>query len=150
MLAKSMQYWVLAQMALDVGLFLLVVFFILKLRSMSRLLSVSQGAGTNYAIEVAKLSEKLADLEKKRATLEEALSELTTQVPSFQKHCHQPETGDRNPSYLRPEAEKGVSLRVQVEDLAGRGFSLQEIASRLNLNLAEVKVALDLSRIRPK
>jgi hypothetical protein len=39
---KNLEYWVLAQVALEVVLVLLLVFFLIKIRSMSKLLKIFQ------------------------------------------------------------------------------------------------------------
>jgi hypothetical protein len=42
----------------------------------------------------------------------------------------------------------GSSLRLQVEDLHLQGLSLAEISRRLGLHPTEVKMALDLARLK--
>ncbi len=141
---KSLEYWVLAQMALDLGLFILVIFFIFKIRALGCLIHAAPPAGANPTEEVAAFSQKLADLEQR---FEAWVNQPTDQIPGFPNQLARSEPQDR---YFTPPVDRSQSLRAQVEDLAGRGLSPEEIARHLRIQLAEVKVALDLSRILTK
>lgn len=138
---KSLEYWVVAQLALDLGLFLLVILFICKIRTLGRLLHVAQPDGANHAEKISGLSQKIADLEVRLELWESQSMNGGSPLP-------QPRDGapDRVPSFF-PETDHTKSLRAQVEELAGRGLSLEHIAQQLRLQPAEVKVALDLSRL---
>lgn len=141
---KGFGYWVALQLALDLGLFILVIFLILKMRALGRLLLVPHPTGSNHAEEIAALSRKIADLELR---FEIGENPSPGQFPGSPQHFAQSEPQD---SFSTPKPDQGKSLRAQVEELAGRGLSPEEIARRLNMQPAEVKVALDLSRILAK
>jgi hypothetical protein len=144
---KSLEFWVLAQLALDLGLLTLVFFFIFKIRALSRLLHASHPAGANHAEEITALSQKLTDLEQR---FEAWANQPPGQISGFPKQFPPSESQDCDASFFTPEGDRGKSLRAQVEDLAGRGLSPEEIARHLRIQPAEVKVALDLSRILAK
>jgi hypothetical protein len=141
---KNLEYWVLIQLGLDVGLFILVIFFIWKIRSLGQVLHAFHADGGNHAVEMASLAQKVENLEQR-------LLDRLEQSLDWAPGCHHPGEHKDNPQ-ARPavtsaESEGGKSLRAQVEELASRGLSPDAIARRLGLQPAEVKVALDLSRI---
>jgi len=145
---KNLEYWVLAQVGLEVALILLLLFFLVKIRSMAKLLKTSQEAEQSVAGEFARLSEQMASLEKKQVALEETLALLSGKGLGLREQLSSsgPEAaGTYASTTLRPE---GSSLRLQVEDLHLQGFSPTEIARRLGLHPTEVKMALDLSRLK--
>lgn len=90
----------------------------------------------------------MASLETKRVALEDTLgllseraSTLKEQTPSLSVAA----SGSYGSGF--PKAG-GASLRLQVEDLHLQGFSSAEIARRLGLHPTEVKMALDLARLK--
>ena len=144
---KNLEYWLMAQMALEAGLIVLVVFFWFRIRTWRKQASPDPDAPSRT--EVQKMAIDLASLEKKRFALEEVVEQLSLKVAQMQKHLNILGSQEKK-SYSPPLSwESGVSLRAQVEALDRQGLSLEEIARRLQMNLAEVKVALDLSRVRP-
>jgi hypothetical protein len=143
---KSLEYWVLVHLALDIALFALVLCFIYKMRDLSGLLTAAQPAGVDRAEEVAAFSQKLTALEQRFDSWVKHPPEQISGLPPIARGDPQ----KRHPAVLTPGIDSGKSLRTQVEDLASRGLSPQEIARHLRLQPAEVKVALDLSRILPK
>jgi len=144
---KNLEYWVVVQLALDVGLLILVMLFIMKIRALSRLLQASQPEGAGHTQEITSLYQKIKDLEQR---LESWLNQPTNQGPETPKHATRCDPQGRRQAYFNLELDRSKSLRAQVEDLASRGLSAEEIARHLRLQVAEVKVALDLSRIMVK
>ena len=144
---KSLEYWVLAQLALDLGLFLLIIYFICQIRALSRLLHASQPTGANYAEEIAEFSKKLTAWEQR---FEAWGNQPPDGMPDFPRQVAPGHILGQEPSPFPPEIESGKSLRAQVAELAGRGLAPEEIARQLRLQPAEVKVALDLSRLLMK
>lgn len=150
MALKNLEYWVLAQVGLEVILILLLIFFLIKLRSMSRLLTTSQEEEKSAAGNLKRLSDQLAMLDTKRVTLEETLGLLSEKVLSLQEQnpsLRQAFSGFYDSGSPKP---RGASLRLQVEDLHLQGLSQAQIAQRLGLHPTEVKMALDLIRLKAK
>jgi hypothetical protein len=143
---ESPEYWVLLHLALDIALFALVLYFIYKLRELSGRLTAAQPAGVDRAEEIAAFSQKLAALEQRFDSWTSHPPDRISGPPPLSRG----EPQKRQPGVFTPESDSGKSLRLQVEDLASRGLSPQEIARHLRLQPAEVKVALDLSRILPR
>lgn len=141
---KNLEYWVLIQLGLDVGLFILLMFFIWKIRSLGQVLHAFHADDASHAEELTSLIQRVENLEQR---LQDRLEQSLDREPG----CHHLDEQKNNPQ-LRPAvipigSEGGKSLRAQVEDLASRGLSPDAIARRLGLQPGEVKVALDLSRI---
>jgi DNA-directed RNA polymerase specialized sigma24 family protein len=141
---KNLEYWVLAQMVLEFGLIALVTVFLWRLRSWNRQLAALQ--------EERRSGEELArglltQLEEKRQVVEALLTRLEQQAAVLTA-APGAETREAPPAAPPPPWESGASLRARVETLYRQGCSTEEIARRLQMNLAEVKVALDLSRAR--
>jgi ATP/maltotriose-dependent transcriptional regulator MalT len=147
--AKTMEYWIFIQMVLELGLIVVVAVSLLKIRSWYRNIMTVQ-AGLPSREEMVKMAELAEVMEERRRHLEELLAHLEQKATTLQKRL--PKTGSRTPPPVEapPPWESGVSLRSQVESLHRQGCSTEEIARRLQLNLAEVKMALDLSRARPR
>lgn len=57
MILKNLEYWVLAQVALEVVLVLLLIFFLIKIRSMSKLLKIFQDEKRLAAADLEGLSD---------------------------------------------------------------------------------------------
>jgi uncharacterized protein YoxC len=74
---KNLEYWVLAQVALEVVLVLLLIFFLIKIRSMSKLLKIFQEEKRSATGDLEGLSDQLASLETKRVALEDSLGLLS-------------------------------------------------------------------------
>jgi len=145
---KKLEYWVLAQVGLEVALVLILLFFLVKIRAMSQLLKTSREAEQSATSGLATLTEQLAFLETKRVALEEALSHLSEKVLGLMEQSSAPRSGTHG-SYPSPSPRsEGSTLRSQVEDLHLQGFSPAEIARRLGLHPTEVKMALDLARLK--
>jgi chromosome segregation ATPase len=147
---SNLQYWVLAQLGLEIVLVLLLGFFLIKMRSMSTLLKDSQEEEKLAAANLEKLSQRLTLLESKRASLEETLGLLTEQAQAL-KEQNSPGRHAAQDSYnsFSPKPNGG-SLRRQVEDLHLQGFSPGEISQRLGMHPTEVKMALELGRLKAK
>jgi hypothetical protein len=148
MTLKGLEYWVLAQVGLEVLLILLLLFSLMKIRSLGKLLKNSQKEEDTALGNLAKLSDQLAAMETKRVALEEALGlinekaqNITSPNPSLRASASRPFNS------VSPQP-RGASLRLQVEDLHLQGFSSAEIAQRLSLHPTEVKMALDLARLK--
>ena len=147
---KSLEYWVLVQMVLEVGLIALIAFSLLRIRSWYRRILALQAEQPSRE-EIARLVELAAVLEERRRSLEELITVMDQKSAALQKQLARAGAKSRAP--MEPPAppwETGMSLRSQVETLYRQGCSTEEIARRLQLNLAEVKMALDLSRARPR
>jgi len=145
---KNLEYWVLAQAGLEVILILLLVFFLMKIRAMSKLIGHSQKEENSAAGRLKLLADQLAALETKRIALEDSLGLLgekafaVTPPGSSRRGVATGYQGSTLPQ------STGGSLRLQVEDLHSQGFSSAEIAHRLGLHPMEVKMALELSRLK--
>jgi DNA-binding transcriptional MerR regulator len=148
---QTLEYWVLAQMVLEVGLIALVAFFLLKIRSWYRHI-LDLEAQRPSREEMAKMAELAGTLDERRRHLEELLTLMDQKAAALQKQLAR--AGGGSKAYASVDSpspwESGESLRSQVETLYRQGCSTEEIARRLQLNLAEVKMALDLSRARPR
>ena len=148
---KSLEYWVLVQLILELGLIALVAFSLLKIRSWYRNMMARQAEQPSRE-ELARMTELAAVLEEKRHNLEELLTLMDQKAAALQKQLARASAGAKSyaPADSPPPWENGASLRSQVETLHRQGCSTEEIARRLQLNQAEVKMALDLSRARPR
>lgn len=146
---KSLEYWVLVQMVLEVGLIAMIAFLLLKVRSWYRHI-LSLQAEQPSREEIARLVELAAVMEERRRSLEELLTLMDQKSATLQKQLARAGSKTVAPVESAPPWETGMSLRSQVETLYRQGCSTEEIARRLQLNLAEVKMALDLSRARPR
>ena len=148
---QTLEYWVLAQMVLELGLIALVTFFLLKIRSWYRQILALQAQRPSRE-EMAKMAELAGTLEERRRHLEELLTLMDQKASALQKQLAR--TGAGSKAFAAVDSpspwESGESLSSQVETLYRQGCSTEEIARRLQLNLAEVKMALDLSRARPR
>jgi hypothetical protein len=145
---KSMEYWVLVQMFLEVGLIALVLVSLWKIRSWYQSIMALQAERPTRE-EIAKMAELSALMEERRQNLEELITLIDQKAAALQALSR---VGAKatTPAEASPPWESGPSLRSQVESLYREGCSSEEIARRLQLNLAEVKMALDLSRARPR
>jgi len=146
------------QLVLELGLIALVTFSLLKIRSWYRHIMAQQAEQPSRE-EMAKMAKLAEVLEERRRNLEELLALMDQKAAALQKQLARASAGSKayaagSPSYTPadspPPWESGASLRSQVETLYQQGCSTEEIARRLQLNLAEVKMALDLSRARPR
>src|SRR4030042_1997267 len=142
-----MEYWVLAQMGLELVLIVFIVYFLIKGRSVSRMMAASSPGDQSAGEEMTKLSAGLADLEEQRGALEDLLGELTKKTSYLPNKLTLLEANAQRHSTAAPSGHSGAPLRAQVERLYRQGFPPEEIARRLQMNLAEVKVALDLLRV---
>jgi hypothetical protein len=146
---KNLEYWVWAQICLEVGLIAVVGVFLFKIRSLKRTMQGGREDGRLNPETLMSLPAAVDNLEKKTTVLEETVKEAVAKVAALEQQL----------TFLEPQAQKsgpavqswdgGLTLRSQVENLKRQGLSAEEIARRLRLNLAEVKVALDLCRVRP-
>jgi hypothetical protein len=144
----NLQYWVLAQVGLEVVLVLFLIFFLLKIRSMDKLLKGFQEEERSAAGNLERLSDQLALLDTKRVTLEETLGLLSEKASNLRDQgLSMRRTDSQSYNAISPKPG-GSSLRLQVEDLHLQGLSLAEIARRLGLHPTEVKMALDLARLK--
>ncbi len=144
-----MEYWIFIQMVLELGLIVVVAVSLLKIRSWYRNIMAMQ-AGLASREEVVKMAELAEVLEERRRHLEELLGHLDQKATVLKKQASRAGSRTQTPADAPPPWESGVSLRSQVESLHRQGCSTEEIARRLQMNLAEVKMALDLSRARPR
>jgi hypothetical protein len=99
MTLKGLEYWVLAQVGLEVLLILLLLFSLMKIRSLGKLLKNSQKEEDTALGNLAKLSDQLAAMETKRVALEEALGLLNEKAQNIK---------DQNPS-LRAAASRPIT-----------------------------------------
>jgi DNA-directed RNA polymerase specialized sigma24 family protein len=145
---NNLEYWVLAQVGLEVVLILLLTFFLLKMRSMSKLLKDSQEEERSAAGNLERLSAQLNLLETKRVSLEETLGLLSKKASTLKEQDSSMRLAASESYNSVSPKPRGASLRLQVEDLHLQGFSSAEIAHRLGLHPSEVKMALDLARLK--
>ena len=148
MTIKNLEYWVLAQVGLEVILVLLLTFFLMKMRSMSKLLKDSQEEEKSTADSLSRLSDQLNLLETKRVALENTLELLSKKAAVLKEQDSSMHLAGSESYHSSLPKPRGVSLRLQVEDLHLQGFSSAEIAHRLGLHPTEVKMALDLARLK--
>ena len=148
MTLNNLEYWVLAQVGLEVVLVLLLTFFLIKMRSMSKLLRDTQAEERSAAGNVERLSDQLNLLETKRVALEETLGVLCEKASTLKEQNASMRLSASEAYNSTSPKPRGASLRLQVEDLHLQGFSSAEIAHRLGLHPTEVKMALDLARLK--
>ncbi len=147
---KNMEYWLVAQMSLEAVLIGLVVFFLVRLRMWRQKLRESPKVESGLTEKIHHLAENQSLLEKRQQALEEMVQQLSLRVGQGPKPNNGVVGSQGQKSYAPSSPwESGLSLRAQVEALNRQGLSPEDIARRLRLNLAEVKVALDLCRVRP-
>jgi hypothetical protein len=144
----NMEYWVLTQVGLEIVLVLLLIFFLLRIRSMTKLLKNSREEERSAASNLAKLSDQLALLDTKRVSLEETLGLLSDKASTLREQGTSGRFDASGPYNAISPNPGGSSLRLQVEDLHLQGLSLIEISHRLGLHPTEVKMALDLARLK--
>ena len=149
MSAKNMEYWIFIQMILELGLIVVVAISLLRIRSWYKNIMAMQ-AGLPSREDAAKMAELAAVMEERRQHLEELLGQLEQKATALQKNLSRAGSRTQGSADSPPPWESGLSLRSQVENLYRQGCSTEEIARRLQMNLAEVKIALDLSRARPR
>lgn len=147
---KNLEYWVLAQVGLEMVFILLLTFFLIKMRSMGKLLKKSQEEERLAVGKLESLSDQINFLDTKRVALEETLELLSQKASSLQEQNPSLRYGVSDSYNSGSPKPRGASLRLQVEDLHLQGFSLAEIAQRLGLHPTEVKMALDLGRLKAK
>ncbi len=138
---KYLEYWLWGQIALEAVLVGVVAWYLLRLRHWSRSPDRLSGVDPPMAALTA-LEQRLTGVENRISQLEIAAQGLEDRLLA---------TPQDRPASLRmvPEPGSGASLRAQVEELSRQGLRPEEIARRLGLRLAEVKVALELARLRP-
>lgn len=140
-----LEYWLWGQIALEAVLVGVVAWYLLRLRHLSRSLSGLSGPDNPAVAALAALEQRLTGVEHRISQLEAAAQgpEDRLLAPS--------EASGGWPAHSRrsPEPGSGASLRAQVEELSRQGLRPEEIARRLGLRPAEVKVALELARLRP-
>jgi DNA-binding MarR family transcriptional regulator len=146
----NLQYWVVAQLGLEVVLVLILIFFLLKIRSMGKLLKESQEEERSATRNIDRLSDQLALLDTKRVALEETLAFLSEKASTLRDQSLSRRLPSSEPYPAISPKPGGSSLRLQVEDLHLQGLSMAEIARRLGLHPTEVKMALDLARLKAK
>lgn len=140
---QHLEYWLWGQVFLEVVLVGLVGWYLLRTRALSR--AVTGLAGKEPpAARWAEVEERLTVLETRLRQMEEA-----ARIPAPRLGGERPIPGEP-PGNLAPSSPSGtgVQLRRQVEEMFRQGLGLEEIAHRLGLRPAEVKVALDLARLR--
>lgn len=145
---NHLETWVLAQVGLEVALLLLLAFFLLRIRNLDKILENSRQEEERLRGLLGQLSEQMASWEKKQALLEVTLLRLSGRKSGLRERSaptEGPLSGSDNSTSPRPG---GSSLRLQVENLHLQGFSPAEIARHLGLNPTEVKMALELSRLK--
>jgi len=134
------EYLLWGQVGLEALLLGVLGWYLVRTRHLSRSLSTLTAPDSPLASRKALLEQRLADLEKRLRLLEEALQ------PVRERWAGPP--GVRG-SPVSDQRRTGASLRSQVEGLSRQGLAPEEIARHLGLQVAEVKVALDLARCRP-
>jgi len=142
---KHLDYWILTQVALELVLVVLVIVFLAKIKILRRLMTAGAMAEQGKAPQPTTVEEdKRGGAEG--VNLENMLSQLAQRSSVLQHQLDQLESRIGQNGSVSSVGESGASLRSRVEHLFRHGLSPEEIARRLGLNLAEVKVALDLAR----
>lgn len=143
---KHLEYWLWGQIALEAVLVGVVAWYLLRLRHLSRSLSGLSGPENPAVAALAALEERLTAVKTRMAQLEAAAQGLEDRLLAASA-----EGSGGWPAGPRrtPEPENAATLRAQVEELSRQGLRPEEIARRLGLRPAEVKVALELARLRP-
>lgn len=145
---NHLESWVWAQVGLEVVLLLLLAFFLVKIRAFDKFLENYRQEETSLRSALAQLTEQMAAWEEKQAQLEAAIHRLSDKrAGGHLKSAFLEAEGLRSGNSANPRPGK-VSLRQQVETLHRQGFSPAEIAQHLDLHPTEVKMALDLSRLK--
>ncbi|MCL6622441.1 MAG: hypothetical protein K6T55_10100 [Syntrophobacterales bacterium] len=142
---KHLEYWLWGQMGLEAVLVVVVAWYLLRLRHLSQALRRLSGQVPPQAAGLAAVDERLSALETRLSRLEAAAQALEDHLQVASEAPAGWPAGPRK----NPEPGSGASLRTQVEDLSRQGLRPEEIARRLGLRPAEVKVALELARLRP-
>lgn len=142
---KGFAYWVAVQLVFDLGLFALLLFLLFKIKGLNRLLKTSLPKHAVHLQEAQVSEEVMGQGEGHRSRTGQR--PVPARFSSFLEQLGHSELPASEPVCAPPRPEPGKSLRAQVENLAAQGLPPEEIAKRLNMQLAEVKVALDLSRL---
>lgn len=140
-----LEYWLWGQIALEVVLVGVVAWYLLRLRHLSRSLSGLSGPDNPAVTALAALEQRLTGVENRISQLEAAAQTLEDRLPA----ASAAQEGWPGGARKSPDSGSGASLRAQVEELSRQGLRPEEIARRLGLRPAEVKVALELARLRP-
>jgi hypothetical protein len=144
---KHLTYWVVTQIVLEAALITLVAMALLKSwRWTHRRESLSSGEVVPGK-EPPQGSKLVAAMEDKRASLEEFLLRLERQDQKLKKKSV---AGASTSTTARNMERGGMSLREQVNGLHLQGLAPEDIARRLGTNLAEVNLALAISRVQPE
>lgn len=145
---QNLEYWLCAQVALELLLVGAVVFFLFRTRNLSRNLALLAAEARPANDRLEELAQKMAQWEKRLAAAEEMTQAVTERLTTLSRIQASP--GIFAAGQARAgERPGGLSLRQQVEELSRQGVPPEEIARLLGLRLAEVKVALDLAKVRP-
>lgn len=145
---QNLEYWLVAQVGLDLLILGVVAFFLLRTRGLKQKLTSLASAENPLAGKLEELSQTVTAWEKRLQLVEELAQALGERLASF-SGGQSVRTGFPTGQARPLERGSGAILRAQVEELARQGYPPEEIARRLSLQLAEVKVALDLARVRP-
>lgn len=137
MALKGWEFWVMAQIGLELVLISLLLLFLWRFRTMAQKLRMAREEEKQATASLARFSDQMAQLEKRRLALEEIIARLTEKANILREQNISP----------RPPA-RGSALRLQVQELHLKGLSAAEIAQQLGLHPTEVKMALDLARLR--
>ena len=146
MVLKHLDYWIVAQMALELVLMVLILIFLAKIKGLREMIKslppLAQQPHEALAGASASISETGGG-----SNLENVLAQLAQRSAMLQQHMSQLESRLDKIEPSSSLEEDGATLRSRVEQLFRRGIAPEEIARKLGMNLAEVKVALDLSRV---
>ncbi|MBM4284351.1 MAG: hypothetical protein FJ128_03740 [Deltaproteobacteria bacterium] len=144
---KHLEYWILAQIVLEVLMMALILVFLTKMKRLRRMLaacSTASGQGSRASISPAAGSRST---ESETASMDNVLAQLAQRSANLQQHLQQLESKVAEVDAVPSQEPEEPSLRYRVEQLYRRGLPMEEIARRLDMNMAEVKVALELSRV---
>lgn len=145
---KGFAFWVTVQLVFDLGLFALLLFLVFKIKGLNRLLKTSLPKHAVHLQEAALSGENMGQGEGRRSPTGQRPA--PARFSSFLRQLGHSEPPASEPVCAPTGPEPGKSWRAQVENLAAQGLPPEKIAKRLNMQLAEVKVALDLSRLLAK
>ncbi|MEO0249869.1 MAG: hypothetical protein ABIN58_10130 [candidate division WOR-3 bacterium] len=146
MISTYLDYWILGQMALEGVLVVLVLIFLARVKAMQQAMTIRSGQPPRTPDPTTAVPERNVALQES-GKLEQLLNQLTQRSLALQQKLEQMDDRGGEAARVPPCEERGASLRSRVEHLFRHGLEPEEIARRLGMNLAEVKVALDLARL---
>ena len=156
MIMSKLEYWILSQVILETLLVVLVVYFLFKIRQISKIRLEPQEL-KNIVQETLQLKAELREnLQAKKEIINNLVKQLDLRLETAREllQALETQTASVQLSPRRCEDSKppgsGGSLLDKVERLKLQGFSVDEIARQLQISKGEVLLGLDLARAKSK